>query len=148
MPFADEWAAAEPDLDAEMGDEWRLLPRAAPAVNARPVTDPLRPPVYFTGRLRIVAKADHPQGRNKPTSSVHGLSGMAPILALSGAEAEKIRCETGGDPKSGDLVARISDETFYRVELTQNLDLGMVELTLAATNPPALSRTAAEPVFD
>ncbi|MCW2276374.1 hypothetical protein GJ654_18780 [Rhodoblastus acidophilus] len=154
--FAREWVDAEAALDEAMGEEWRLIPRGAPlradgqpAVNARPsleATD--RQPVYFTGRFRMVPKVIHPAGRNKPASDVHPLSGVSPVLALSGAEAQRIRDLSGSDPQRGDLVARLADEAFFRVEMTQPLDLGMVEMTLVATNPPELSRTLAEPVYD
>jgi hypothetical protein len=134
--FAQEWAAAEPDLDAELGEQWRLLPQAsplvngAPDVNARPVDDPDRPPVYFCGRFNEATQKVHPQGRAKPSSDVHSFRGAQPVLSLSSLAAAALWIEIGGAPRQGDKVARVETGEVFRIEDVQKLDLGMFDLEL------------------
>jgi hypothetical protein len=134
--FADLWRAAEPDLDATLGEPFRYMPRAvpffngAPDVNARSIADPSRTEAGFVGRFSEMPKETTPRGRNKPSSSAHRLSGAAPTLCLSSGVATQLQIDIGGPFAVDDLVWREDGDLYFRVENVEPLDLGMVELLL------------------
>ena len=134
--FASEWRAAEPDMDAELGERFRYLPRAAPLngsvpdVNARTVADGSRGSPFFVGRFNESSDKVHPQGRGKPSSDVHAFRGTQPLLCLSSIEARRLRLALAGEPQVNDQIWREQANEFFRVEDPQKLDLGMMEIVL------------------
>jgi hypothetical protein len=142
--FAQEWAAAEPDMDAELGEPFLYIPRAAPLfgdapdVNARGISDPDRSPANFIGRYADAPRQTPPQGRNKPSSSAHRLSGDKPALTLSGVAASALLSTLGGAFQINDWISRDADGQTFRVEDIQPFDLGMVEFILTRIGSPSL----------
>jgi hypothetical protein len=142
--FADLWRAAEPDLDATLGEPFQYIPRAAPVangvpdVNARSVPDMTRLQVGFVGRFFEAPKEPTPHGRNKPASSAHRLSGAGPVLSLSGGVVAALQASIMGTFQVNDWITRDADGQAFRIEDIQPLDLGMVEFILTRIGSPSL----------
>ena len=129
--FAEAWADASADLDAEFGEGLMLYPRAAATdlsgrldPNARPAYSSARPPVPFVGIFFDKGAMLHAHGRSMADSTTRPVVAEKPMIDVS-------RLQFGGqDPVQGDIVQRLDPQMTYEITrfVVDDLDRAWVHL--------------------
>lgn len=125
-PFGDAWRAAYPALESAFGDPegFRLEPmRAAGDVNGRPVPDPARPEVAFSGIFDAEPASAQPEGRGRSGRYVADISSAPPELDAPAAAFPE-------PPRRGDRILRLSTGERFVIAAKPASDLGRLTIRL------------------
>ena len=115
--FAEAWADASADLDAEFGEGLMLYPRAAATdptgrldPNARPAYSSARPPIPFVGIFFDKGAMLHAHGRSMADSTTRPVVAEKPMIDVSRLQFRRPR-----NPVQGDIVQRLDPQMTYEI---------------------------------
>lgn len=138
--YAESWADASADLDAEFGEAFELTPTASAVTfgavadpNARPSLSALRGPVAFVGIFFDKGSVIHATGRAMADSTTRSIIAEKPMIDVD-------RTQFQGDLLRGDIVRQIDPPRVFEVTAFVVDDLNRAWVHLAERRGPGAHR--------